>query len=581
MTRGATTYLFGPFKIDSAERVLFENGQPLAVKPKALQTLLMLLERQGHLVEKTELLDRVWPGAVVEEAVLSQNIFLLRKQLRETDDLKYIETVSKRGYRFVADVQRLSNVTGQTANRRATDGRVVLVVLPFENLTGSSDREYLADGLTESIITQLGKLNPDRLGVIARTSAMAYKGSRKTVRNIADELNAQYALEGGVRLNGDRLLISLQLIRAADQCQMFAKQYEQAQTDALGLHDDFSQAIADEVRIRLNPRTSPVDRTRAIDPNAHDQYLRGRYYWGFRSPDAVAKAIEHFDNAIKIDPNYAAAHSGLAVCWGFRSLYSGLPPTVTFPVAKQAAQRALQLDDNLSEAHSMLGICLAMFDFEWQAGEHELRRAIELEPNSSVAHHWYALFLGFMARAEEGLQQAEAAVALDPHSPAIRVNYGLLHDFCGRKFLCIDTYEKIVAQHPNYHICRIMLGTNLCKVGKVDAGIEHLKIAHEHSGKQPDGLAHLGLGYALVGQPDKAREMLAAIQASGGPASAYYIARIHAQIGELDSAFACLDRAYQEHSILMMAIRSDSWLEPLHGDARYAALVQRMRFPDA
>jgi len=575
----ASVYAFGSFRLDVEQRVLFNGDQPLPLRPRDIDTLLVLVENSGRVVTREQLISAVWGSMVVEEGNLSRHIFNLRQILGEDEHLRYIETVPKRGYRFAASVERMGTKQGRRHDDASPNARKMLLVLPIANLTGSEEHEYLIDGFTETLIAQLGQLDPRHLGVIARTSAMTYKATRKTIAEIAGELGIQYALEGSVRQSGDALTINVQLIRAADQCVVVAKHYAQPRNEALTLNDVIAEAIAHEVRIRI--RTAPVTSTSAspIHPDAHDQYLRGRYFWGIRSPDAVTQAIAHFENALQIEPQYALAHSGLSVCWAFRSLYSGLPPSTTFPIAKAAAQRALQLDNGISEAHSILGICLAMFDYEWTASEDELRRAIELDPNSSVAHHWYALFLGFMARAEEGLRQADVALSLDPHSPAIRMNHGLLHDFCGRKFLCIDTYEKIVAQHPNFHICRIMLGANLCKVGKADAGIEHLKIAHEHSGKQPDGLAHLGLGYATIGQPDKAREMLAAIHSNGGPASAYYIARIHAVLGEFDLAFEYLDRAYREHSILIMAIRSDFWLEPLHSDTRYGALIKRMRFP--
>ncbi len=351
-------YAFGPFQLDPAQRLLFRNGEIVPLTPKAVETLLLLVENRGQLVTKDELLQRIWPDTFVEEGTLVRNVSFLRKALGETPDgHEYIETHSKRGYRFIAEVRELgpdasakmgaaaetvepetapapragsrwisglamaaillgiaavSWYRSRTANLPA-DRKVMLAVLPFENLSRDPEQEYFGNGLTEEMITQLGRLEPERLGVIARTSAMQYKDGRKDTRQIAGELGVDYILEGSVRRDGGRVRITAQLIQVRDLSHLWAEDYDRDLRDILSLQSEVARAIAEQIRLKLPPaQTARLRSEAAVNPAAYENYLKGRFFWNKRTVEGHQKAIEYFEKAIALDPTHAPAYAGLA-----------------------------------------------------------------------------------------------------------------------------------------------------------------------------------------------------------------------------------------------------------------------------
>src|SRR5271157_3632607 len=393
MNRQTTKHFFefGRFRLDPAEKVLFADGQPVPLTLKAFETLLALVESSGHVLEKDELLKRVWPSTFVEEGTLAQNIATLRKALGEGPDQRsYIETVPRRGYRFSAAVERVETGTAPEAPRPRvrrrviagaaagavlllagwfareairphggpTRGKTMLAVLPFVNLNGDdSGEDYFSNGLTEELITQLGSLEPARLGVIARTSAMQYKDSHKDVRQISQELGVDYVLEGSVRRDGDHVRVTAQLIQARDQTHLWANEYDRNLSGILALQSDVAGVVAREIQIRLTPEESArLAVAHPVDPDAYELYLKGRYFWNKRTVVAYEKAIDYFNQAIARDPQYARAYSGLADAYALLGSRANakIPRRKAMPLAKEAALTALKLDDSLAEAHASL-----------------------------------------------------------------------------------------------------------------------------------------------------------------------------------------------------------------------------------
>jgi len=572
-------YEFGEFQLDLSERALFRQGQLVPLTPKALETLLLLVERRSHIVEKDELMKAIWPDTFVEEVSLARNISVLRKVLSDGEAGRtFIETIPKRGYRFVAPVRQSASPQYSSARQK-----VMLAVLPFENLSGNPDQEYFSDGLTEEMITQLARLSPDRLGIIARTSAMQFKGTKKRIADIGEELGVRCVLEGSVRRSGNRVRISAQLILVHDETHLWAESYERNLGDVLTLQSDVARAIAKQILVTLTPREEQrLAESRssfAVDSAVYELYLKGRYFWNKRTEEGLRAAIELLGEAIRLDPAYAPAHSTLAACWTFRSLYGSFPPREAFPLAKVAAERALELDEHLSEAHSVLGLIYAWHDFDWERAENELRRAIEVDANSAVARQWYGFYLGCVLRHQEAFGQISRARRLDPLSPAIHAILGFLLGVAGKFRSAIRVLKRALDLNPKYYLSRVMLGSNYCLLGEFSKAIAESKLACEYSGGQPDILASLGVVYARAGKRAEARKILLELKTTARHVSPYYLARIYAALEDPHQAFECLNEALEEKSIILLPMQNDPYLQPLFADPRYMAILDRMAFP--
>jgi len=450
---GHTAYEFGPFRLIPDEGLLLRHDRPVPLTPKALETLVVLVQNSGHLVEKDELLGKVWPDSFVEEATVAQNVFTLRKVLGDTPDgHQYIETVPRRGYRFVAAVRVLGDGTSASngtaveiqspslgAPLPLTEGEMQhmerpkagwlaralaatavallllllllkgwrrgqveqpaatpihsLAVLPLENLSSDSAQDYFADGITESLITDLAQVQG--LRVISRTSVMQYKGTTKTVRQIGQELRVDSVVEGAVMRSGDRVRVSAQLVDARTDQHLWANNYDRELRDVLELQRDVAQTVAEQVRLKFAAQAGmPLSRPRPINPEAYENYLKGRYFWNRRSEEGFKKAIEYFDASLENDPNYAQAYAGLADAYALLGSLpnKALPRSEAMPRARTAALKALEIDDSLAEAHTSLAFVRMHYDWDFAGADREFRRAIELNPGYATAHHWYAYY---------------------------------------------------------------------------------------------------------------------------------------------------------------------------------------------
>ncbi|HKW61417.1 MAG TPA: winged helix-turn-helix domain-containing protein [Candidatus Acidoferrum sp.] len=418
---GGKSYWFGPYRLQTPGELLYRGKDLVPLPPKVAQTLLLLLENAGEVVEKDELLKKVWRGAFVEEGSLARTISILRKTLGDGGaGQQYIVTLSKRGYRFVAPVRE------KTKPQETSERKVMLAVLPFENLSGDANQEYFSDGLTEEMITQLSRLNPERLGVIARTSAMMFKGTKKRIAEIGKELGAAYILEGSVRRSGNRLRISAQLILVADETHVWAENYERSLGDVLMLQSEVARAIAREIQVTLTPREERrLARAQRVSAEAYEAYLKGRHSWNKRTEEGMRKSISFYEEAIREYPDYAMAHAGIADSYVMLACRGMVPAKETFRKARAAARMALDLDGSLGEAHGSLAH-VRLHDWDWEGLEKDFERALELDPSQAIVYYWFGEYLMSMGRPEEAIAMTQRAYQLDPLSPVIGASLAMI-----------------------------------------------------------------------------------------------------------------------------------------------------------
>src|SRR5713226_8413121 len=432
-----TTIRFGVYEVDVRAGELRKQGVKVKLQEQPLQVLQILLEKPGEIVTREDLQQRIWPSDtfVDFDHGLYNAIRRLREALEDSAETPhYVETLARRGYRFVGRLDPASSSTPSPIRS--------LAVLPLENLSHDPEQEYFAEGLTEALITTLAKIG--ELRVVSRTSAMQYKGVRKPLREIARELEVDAIVEGTVLRAGSRVRITAQLIDAPKEAHLWAESYERDLRDVLALQSDVAQAIAREVQVKL----TPVDRAHfaevpTVEPDAYEAYLKGRYHWNRRSAEGLRKAIQNFQLAIVKDPTYPAAHAGLADCLSVLGWWGFVSPDEGCGEAKKLALQALELDPSLAEAHASLAWATMLYDYDFVAAEREFERSIELNPRYPTAHHWFGFYLAMMGRYEEGYTELKRAIRLDPHS-ILNQTLGFVFLFTRRYDQAIEQFEKAI-----------------------------------------------------------------------------------------------------------------------------------------
>ena len=666
-------YKFGDFAVDVDQRVLLRAGKPVPLTPKMFDTLLILVENGGRIVRKEELMERLWPDTFVEDANLPVYIQKLRKALGDrADGPLYIETVERRGYRFIADVEKglngstatdaqstrglnsyaplpgagangegrgaaprvggevgpgasddLVNTEGAQADRaparrpvrykaafiaavvalalaacgwvlwarygagpQPPDERVMLAVLPFQNFTGDPDQEYFSDGLTEEMITQLGGLDPQRLGVIARTSVMHYKGSRLSLYQIGRELGVQYLLEGSVRRDGDSVRITAQLIRVRDQTHIWARQYDRRLRDILVLQREIGQETANQIQLALGgdrpltPGRQPRHAYQSYE--AYDLWLKGQYFWNKRTAEGFSKAADYFERAKAVDPTYAHAYVGLASCYALMGGYTMRPQTEFMPRARAAALRALELDEGSAEAHTVMALIVQNYELDWQTAEKEFRRAIELNPNYATAHHWYAEHLMWRGRFDEALRASEQARRLDPLSLIIAADHGAILYYARQYDGAIQQFRAVRELDPHNQRSGLIIHAYEEK-GLFAEALADIEAHRPPSGMNPPWYwSELAYAYGRSGQQAQARRALENLlelnrrQEVGAEA----IIWAHIGVGDNEQATAWLEKAYAQRSPALTYLKVDPRYDPLRGDPRFQDLLSRVGLAD-
>jgi TolB-like protein/Tfp pilus assembly protein PilF len=457
--------------------------------------------------------------------------------------------------------------------------RLMLAVLPFENLTGDAGQDYFSDGMTEEIIAQLGRLDPQHLGVIARTSVMHYKHSQERLEKIGRELGVQYVLEGSVRRDADKVRISAQLIQLRDQTHVWARQYDRELSNLLALQGEIAREIGRGIRLTFDDdKRDDSARRASASPGsyeAYDLYLKGRYFWNKRTPQGLHGAVEYFQQAIEKDPNYARAYAGLADSYALMSVYNMGPPREITPKARAAAQRAVELDERLAEAHASLAVIAQNYDWDWQTVEKEYRRAIELDPNYPTAHHWYAESLALEGRFDEAFVEIERARQLDPLSLIIAADYGAILYFSRQYDRAIEQFRTVLdmeANFPRAHMLELAY-VQKGRYAQALADIDKWRRIEDN----PWSWTMLAYVYGRSGQQVEARRALEKLEELNRrrETDALSIAVAHVGMGDKEKAIAWLQKAYAEHSI-STALKVDPIFDPLRSDPRFQELMRRV-----
>lgn len=625
---------FGVFEADLRAGELRKHGVRLKLQQQPFQVLAMLLERPGQTVTREELRNRLWTAEtfVDFDHGVNKSINRIRDALGDSaTSPRFVETVARRGYRFIADVAVVEGAPIATSEARtgvpvtpadesappvpspAPTGRLrrsylwpitgialalasivvvawalqlrapqpapirSLAVLPLENLSGDNSQEYFADGMTDELIAILGQISA--LRVISRTSVMPYKRARKGLPQIARELNVDAVVEGTVLRSGDQVRITAQLIEARDDKHLWSDSYEGDLRDALTLQNTVARAIAEQIRISVNPQEqATLKQRKVVDPEAYEAYLKGRYFWNKRTGDDFEKAVEYFNRAIERDPGYAQAFSGLADTYALLGdwEYGVLAPKDALPRAKAAAVRALQLDNTLGEAHTSLAFCLEAFDWDLQSADTEFRRGIELNPGYATAHHWYAWHLSLLGKNNDAIAELKKAQNLDPLSLIINADLAELLLIAHFTNESIQQSRKTIEMDVNFPLAHNQLAAAYLQAQRHAEAIAELQTAVRLSAGSPTCIANLARAFAVSGRRNEALQLLGDLKKRSRTSSsnASEIAVIYAALGDNDQAMTWLETGYQERFNPSVLLRPG--FDPLRADPRFQDLERRV-----
>ena len=468
-----------------------------------------------------------------------------------------------------------------TQSRADSIRKIVLAVLPFENLSGDPDQEFFSDGLTEEMISQVGKLSPSRLTVIARSSVAKYKGSKLTAKEIGRELNADYLVQGSVRRGSGRARITVQLIQTQNQTDLWTESYDRELKDVLAVQDSVVRSIAGQIHIALTEeQKTRLANPPQTQPEAYVAYLKGRYYWNKRTGESIQKAEEYFQQAIDSKPTYAAAYSGLADCNSGLAWHGFKAPADALPKAYSAARKAVEIDPQSAEAHASLGLVLS-HRWDWPAAEAEFKRALELDPQYANAHHWYADYLSIRGRHDEAIAEAKRALELDPLNLMISTWVGLRYYMARNYASAIEQNRDSVALDPNFAAAHLMLGEDYLQAGNYGESVNELTKAATLSGESPLYTAQVAVALAAAGRRSEALQIAHELQATSSKryVSPYGLAQIYAALGSKDDAFRWLQAAYEGHAVWTEYLAVDPVFDRYRSDPRFQDLLSRIGLP--
>jgi DNA-binding winged helix-turn-helix (wHTH) protein/tetratricopeptide (TPR) repeat protein len=586
--RDSRLYHFGPFCLDAGERVLLRDGRLVPLPAKALSTLLTLVANRGQLVEKDVLIQRVWPDEFVEEGNLAQHIFMLRKALGETvENAKYIETVPRRGYRFVAPVSERRkefpevaiDIGKRVAPKKEPHERLVdipsIAVLPFETLGATTQDEYLGLGIADALITRLSKLKK----VKVRPTSAVRNAIKDNAVSVGRALKVATVLEGTIQKWDEYIRVTVQLVSIRDGATVWAERFDEKFTNIFAIEDSISEQAATALTVKLTAEEQELLVKRYTEnTQAHQAYLKGRYFFERRTQEGLAKSIEQFELAIRIDPYYAIAYAGLAECYCMLTSFDLVSPTDCMPRAKEAALKAISIEPNLAEAHAALGWIL-LNDWEWTAAEKEFKLAIELNANYATGHHYYAIYLRHRRRFDMSLAETRKAQELDPTSAGRKATEGVTLYCAGRYDEAIEELRRALELDVNSTIAHYGLARIYVQQGLYDAAITEYERTISLFGKSPELLAHLGYVYAVSGRRAAAQKLLEELDqsSSNGYVPSFYRALIHVGLEQKEYAFEWLDKAYQEHDVNLVSLAVEPTLASLRDDPRFTRLLQLTR----
>ena len=632
---------FGTYEVSFQSGDVRKSGLRIRVQQQPMKLLEILLEHPGEVVTRDELRSRVWPNESFGDFDQALNIAIgkLRSALGDSaENPRFIETLPKRGYRFIAGVsvvdadarpkkqellagdlpatdpglkirdaglavapdRQLSPtrwVIGALAlviiislsilsvwrfrsRAPASTGIRSLAVLPLDNLSGDASQNYFADGMTDELITDLAQISA--LRVISRTSVMVYKGARKPLPQIARELNVDAVVEGTVLRSGDQVRITAQLIEAATDKHLWSQSYEGELRDTLALQNRVASAIADQIRINLTPQEqAALKNVKVVNPEAYESYLKGRYFWNKRTGDGLKVALAYFKQATEEDPKYAQAYSGLADTYALLGdwQYAVVTPKEAFPKAKAAAIKALELDSSLGEAHNSLAFVLDGFDWDFDSAGKEFQRAIELSPGYATAHHWYAWHLSLLGQFDDAIAEMRKAVNLDPLSLIINADLAELLDVAHSYDESIRQSRKTIEMDPNFALAHNQLAQAYLQKHRYDEAVAEMQKAVQLSGDSPTCIANLARAYVASGKRSEAVKLLGDLKKRSNPgySNAPEIAVIYTSLGDTDQAMNWLEKGYEERFNPGVLLRPG--FDSLRSDSRFQNLVYRIGLP--
>jgi TolB-like protein/DNA-binding winged helix-turn-helix (wHTH) protein/Flp pilus assembly protein TadD len=603
----AQTVRFGPFQLDLRAAELHHNGTRIKLPEQPFQILAELVEHPGEVVTREELRQRLWRSDtfVDFEHGLNTAVKRLREALGDSAEKpRYIETLPRHGYRLMVPVERLEPAVPQASIRRrkiwlATLAVVVfavaaglvwwllatrvhiesLAVLPLVNLSGNPEEEYFADGMTEQLITELGKVRA--LRVISRQSVMQYKGTNKPVPQIARELGVDAVVEGSAMRVGDKVRITTQLIQANPERHLWSESYQRDLRDILVLQSEVAQAITNEVKIKLTPQEQTrLASARPVNPEAYQALLKGRYYHGTGPEEEFKTGTAYIQQAIALDPTYAPAYLDLAVYYKDAAFYGVLPVKEAVPLERAAVEKALELDPTLAEAHALRGDIKFWFDWDWSGAEADLKRTILLNPNNALAHSDYGSFLNLMGRSAEALRELKKGQELDPLN-TLGWGLGVALFYARRYDESIAQLNKVLEKAPDFALPKAAIGWNYAQERMYPEAIAACQSAISSAPEDQIVLGGCGWVYALAGRRQDALAALGRLKKLSARLhlDPYIVALLYDGLGDNGRAMEWLERAYRERSPQMPFVKIEYWSDSLRADPRFQDLLRRMNFP--
>jgi TolB-like protein/Flp pilus assembly protein TadD len=571
------TFRFGDFELDVAAYALRRGGKPVRLERRPMDLLILLVERRGQLVSRTDIVERLWGDGVFVDVETGVNTAIrkVRQALRDPADAPvFVETVAGKGYRFAAGVEAAG------AEPAEAPSRITLAVLPFENLSRDPDREYLADGLTEETIAVLGQIDPERVAVIGRTSVLSYKRTTKPLADIGKELGAAYLVESSIQAEGARLRITSKLIRVRDQVQVWAASYDSEPTSMLGFQRELSAVIAEQVRLRLSPeRLTALARRQTRDAEAYDLYLRGRHFWNHFTPPTTRRAIEYFARATTLDPDYALAWSGLADAYSAAPINGDAPPLQVWPLAREAAAQAVRAEPDLAEAQASLGLETFWLEWDWPAAEAALRRAIALDPSYPFAHRQLGIVISCDGRHDEAQRAMRRGRELDPLNPMVHALSAQVA-FQSRQYADAVQFARQAAVVDEFWIGYYQLAQAHERLGQDALALEALDRATRLGGGNSKAIALRGYILAKQGRTAEAEDVLRTLEAIAREryVPPYAMALVCARLGQTERAVDWLRRAHDAHDAHLVLVAADPKWDDVRDDGRILEILGRCQF---
>jgi TolB-like protein/Tfp pilus assembly protein PilF len=569
---------FGVFEFDLRSGELRKQGRRIRLEGQPVQVLIKLLERSGELVTRVELKKELWPADtfVNFEQSLNAAVKRLRQALGDSPaNPRFIETLTRRGYRFIAPVDAAAvSAPSAVPIRRLVES---LAVLPFGNTDSDPETEYLADGITESIINHVSRVSAVR--VMARSTVFRYKDKTLDPRAVGRKLNVDAVLLGRLQQRGDALLVGAELVDVRNGWQLWGDQYNRKLADIFAVEEEISKEIAEKLRLRLSgEERGRLTKRYTESTEAYQDYLRGRYHWNRLTEEGLRKGIEYFEGAIGRDPNYALAYTGLADSYGLLAFFGLAPALAVMPKAKEAARRAIEIDDGLAEAHASIAGIFKIYDWDWAAAEREYKKAIELNPNYATAHRMYASYLAAVGRAEESWREGKLAHELDPFSLVISM------EIAWNCYMARD-YERAAEEalrtldlEPQFAAAQSTLGLVYEQKGQYEEALLALEKTRAAAGDHPSTLAALSHTLASAGRREEAQAMLGQLAqfSQEHHVSPFWLAVARAGVGEKATALDALDQGFEQHDVMLVWLGTDPRLDALRGEPRFIHLLRRM-----